>query len=155
MSSPSSGRLKKRARSADDRRSRYQIVASATFWRGKPAHCLEAWALGKYELAVSHPILTEYEEVIARLARRYPNKQSTDWLGAIRQAGHFYFPVPLAASTADPNDEMFIECASAAHADNLVTGDKGHLLTLKQASGIPIVSASDFLQLLGVPENPA
>jgi hypothetical protein len=21
------------------------IVASATYWRGKPAHCLEAWAL--------------------------------------------------------------------------------------------------------------
>jgi hypothetical protein len=29
------------------------IVASATFWRGKPAHCLEAWALGKFELAIS------------------------------------------------------------------------------------------------------
>jgi hypothetical protein len=29
------------------------IVASATFWRGKPAHCLEAWLLGKYELAIS------------------------------------------------------------------------------------------------------
>jgi hypothetical protein len=24
------------------------IVASATFWRGKPAHCLEAWLLGKF-----------------------------------------------------------------------------------------------------------
>ncbi len=41
------------------------IVASATYWRGKPAHCLEAWVLGKYDLAISHPILTEYEEVIA------------------------------------------------------------------------------------------
>ena len=41
------------------------IVASATYWRGKPAHCLEAWALGKYDLAISHPILTEYEDVIA------------------------------------------------------------------------------------------
>ena len=43
------------------------IVASATYWRGRPAHCLEAWVLGKYDLAISHPILTEYEEVIARL----------------------------------------------------------------------------------------
>jgi len=63
-------------------------------------------------------------------------------------------PVPLAASTADPGDEMFIECASAAHAEYLVTGDKGHLLILKEASGTRIISASDFLQLLGVPENP-
>lgn len=130
------------------------IVASATFWRGKPAHCLEAWALGKYELAISHPILSEYEEVIMRLAQRYPEKGRTDWLGGIKQAGHLYLSAPLVASTADPDDEMFIECAVAARADYLVTGDKGHLLKLKQALGVPIVAASDFLRLLGVSENP-
>ena len=64
------------------------IVASATYWRGKPAHCLEAWVLGKYDLAISHPILTEYEEVIARLGTRYPAKHPTDWRSAIKQAGH-------------------------------------------------------------------
>jgi putative PIN family toxin of toxin-antitoxin system len=131
------------------------IVASATFWRGKPAHCLEAWTLNKFELAMSHPILTEYEEVVARLSARYPGKQPTDWLFAIRQAGHLYVPPSLSAAVADPDDKMFIECAAAARADYVVTGDKAHLLTLKQAEGVPIVSASDFLRLLGVPENPA
>jgi len=131
------------------------IVASATYWRGKPAHCLEAWLLGKYELAVSHPILTEYEEVIARLAARYPAKQPTDWLSAIKQAGHLYFPVPLSASVTDPDDQMFVECAVAARADFVVTGDKEHLLMLRQVGGIPIVAASDFLRHLGLPENPA
>jgi len=131
------------------------VVASATYWRGKPAHCLEAWVNGKFDLAISHPILSEYEEVVACLAKRYPMRQPTDWLSAIKQAGHLYLPAPLAASTADANDEMFIECAAAARADYLVTGDKGHLLKLKQASGIPIVAASTFLPLLGLPENPA
>ena len=131
------------------------IVASATYWRGKPAHCLEALVLGKYDLAISHPILTEYEEVITRLAIRYPTKQPTDWLSAIKQSGHLYLPAPLVASTADPNDEMFVECAVTARADYLVTGDKGHLLNLKLAGGVPIVAASDFLRLLGAPENPA
>jgi uncharacterized protein len=131
------------------------IVASATFWRGKPAHCLEAWTLGKFDLAMSHPILTEYEEVIARLATRYPEKTLTDWLPAIRQACHFYAPAKLPSAVSDPDDEMFIECAAAARADYLVTGDKGHLLSLKQAAGVPIVAASDFLRFLGVPENPA
>jgi putative PIN family toxin of toxin-antitoxin system len=130
------------------------ILASATFWRGKPAHCLEAWALGRFDLAVSHPILTEYDEVIARLAGRYPAKQSTNWLGAIKQAAHLYLPGPIPACTSDPDDQMFIECAAVAHADYLVTGDKGHLLALKQAAGIRIISASDFLGLLGIPENP-
>ena len=130
------------------------IVASATYWRGKPAHCLEAWVHGKYDLAISHPILTEYEEVVAHLAVRYPTKLPTDWLTGIRQAGHLYVPAPLAASTADPDDEMLIECAVAAHANYLVTGDKAHLLTLKQAGDVQIVAASDFLRLLGLPENP-
>jgi predicted nucleic acid-binding protein len=85
------------------------IVASATYWRGKPAHCLEAWAVGRYDLTISHPILTEYDEVVARLAARYPAKQPTDWLPAIKQAAHLYLPAALPASTADPDDEMFIE----------------------------------------------
>jgi uncharacterized protein len=131
------------------------IVASATFWRGKPAHCLEAWVLGKYDLAISHPILTEYEQIIGRLALRYPAKQPTDWLSAIKQAGHLYLPAPLPASTTDPDDEMFVECAVAARADWLVSGDKGHLLALKEAGGVSITSVSDFLRVLGLPENPA
>ena len=124
------------------------IVASATYWRGKPARCLEAWLLGKYQLAISHPILSEYEEVVARLALRYPAKPPTDWLSAIRQSGHVFYPSPLPPHTADPDDEMFIECAVAAQADYLVTGDKAHLLSLTEASGIPIISVSDFVSLL-------
>ena len=130
------------------------IVASATYWRGNPARCLEAWAQRRFDLAVSHPILAEYEEVVARLALRYPSKPAVDWLAAIRQAGHLHFPAPLSASTADPDDEMFVECAVAAKADYLVTGDKGHLLVLKEAGGIPIISATDFLRRLdGTPER--
>jgi hypothetical protein len=39
-------------------------------------------------------------------------------------------------------------------AGSRATGDKGHLLTLKYAVGIPIVAAADFLRLIEVPENP-
>jgi predicted nucleic acid-binding protein len=93
------------------------IIASATYWRGQPAHCLEAWVQGRFDLAISHPILTEYEEVISRLALRYPQRKSTDWLPAIRQAGHLHLPTPLPATTAEPDDEKFVECAVAAGAD--------------------------------------
>mgnify|MGYP003493144639 CR=1 FL=1 len=130
------------------------IVASATFWLGKPAHCLEAWAAGRFDLAISHPILTEYEEAIARLTARCPDRTPTGWLPAIKQAAHLFLPVPMPVTTTDPDDEMFIECAVAAGADYLVTGDKAHLLTLKQAGVVPIIAASEFLRALGLPENP-
>jgi predicted nucleic acid-binding protein len=44
-------------------------------------------------------------------------------------------------------DQMFIECAAAARATYLVTGDKGHLLNLKIYEGISILPVSEFLQL--------
>ena len=77
-----------------------------------------------------------------------------DWLSPIKQASHLYIPAPLPPSTADPDDEMFVEYAVPARADYLVTGDKGHLLTLKRAADVAIVAVSDFLRILGVPENP-
>jgi putative PIN family toxin of toxin-antitoxin system len=131
------------------------IVASATYWRGKPAHCLEAWMNGKFDLAISHSILSEYEEILDRLGACYPNRPPTGWLAAIKQAGHFYLPAPIQTNVADPDDRMFVECAVAAKADYLVTGDKGHLLPLKTVGGTKIIAVSSFLQILGVPENPS
>ena len=57
--------------------------------------------------------------------------------------------------TSDPDDEMFIECAVAAGADFIVTGDKAHLLRLQRVENIPVIRVSSFLGELGVPENPA
>ncbi|MGA2853031.1 MAG: PIN domain-containing protein [Verrucomicrobiota bacterium] len=48
----------------------------------------------------------------------------------------------------DPDDEMILECALASEADCIVSGDKRHLLPLRQLRGIPIVSPSDFLRRL-------
>jgi predicted nucleic acid-binding protein len=46
---------------------------------------------------------------------------------------------------ADPSDNKFLECAVAAGADVIVSGDK-HLLRLKQHAGIPIIRVADFLR---------
>jgi len=43
---------------------------------------------------------------------------------------------------------MILECELAAEADYIVSGDKRHLLLLRQFRGIPIVSPSDFLRRL-------
>jgi predicted nucleic acid-binding protein len=41
-----------------------------------------------------------------------------------------------------------LECALAGEADFIVSGDKQHLLALRQFQGIPIVSPADFLRRL-------
>ncbi len=48
----------------------------------------------------------------------------------------------------DPKDNMVVATAVAAKADYLVTGDRAHLLPMKEYQGILIISARSFLDLL-------
>jgi uncharacterized protein len=48
---------------------------------------------------------------------------------------------------ADEPDNRILECAIAAKADFIVTGDK-HLLSLQHFQDIPILKLSDFLEVL-------
>jgi uncharacterized protein len=43
------------------------------------------------------------------------------------------------------SDNRILECAVAARADFLITGDKKHILKLKEFRGIKIVSAKEFI----------
>jgi uncharacterized protein len=49
---------------------------------------------------------------------------------------------------ADPDDDRILECAVAADASYIVTGDD-HLLRLKTFRGIQIVRPAAFLRILG------
>ena len=46
------------------------------------------------------------------------------------------------------DDNRILECAVAARADYLVTGDRQHLLPLRSVGGIPIITPSAFIELL-------
>lgn len=56
--------------------------------------------------------------------------------------------VKLSGILAHEPDHRILECALAAHADFLVTGDKKHLQPLKTFRGTRIVSPREFLNLL-------
>ncbi len=46
-------------------------------------------------------------------------------------------------------DNRILECAVAARADYLVTGDKEHLLPIETFRGVRIVSPAGFLDICG------
>ena len=125
------------------------VVASASFWRGAPFDCLAAWAQGRCRAAVSSALLAEYHETVEELRLDYPNRKCVEWVAALTEAADLFFPVERATgATPDPDDEMILECALAAEADFIVSGDKRHLLALRQYQGIPIVSPAEFLRRL-------
>ena len=125
------------------------VVASASFWRGAPFDCLAAWAQGRCEAVVSSALLAEYHETLEELRLDYPRRKYVGWVEALTESAELVFPVErVTGATPDSDDEMVLECALAVEADFIVSGDKKHLLALRQFQGIPIVSAAEFLRRL-------
>jgi len=52
----------------------------------------------------------------------------------------------------DPQDNMFLECAIAAHAGFIISGDR-HLRKITAFRGIPIVSPREYLRLAQSPHG--
>lgn len=125
------------------------IVVSASFWRGKPFSILSAWARGKFVAVISPQMLSEYFETLAEIQARYPAKARTEWAEGLTASAELVFPTDRATGAVkDPDDEIVLECALAGRADYIVSGDKTHLLALREWRGIKIISADAFLALL-------
>ena len=77
-------------------------------------------------LYVSHPILEEYSEVLARPELRIRKGLRLQLLQLIKNHGHTVVPTRQLEATTDPADNLFLECADAARADYLVTGNQKH-----------------------------
>lgn len=125
------------------------VVGSACFWRGAPFECLAAWGNRRFKASLSPPLLAEFEETFEELLLDHGRCRHVDWVALLRTSAEMVFPVDRAtAATPDPFDEMVLECALAAGADAIVSGDKKHLLVLGEFRGIPILNPVDFLRRL-------
>ncbi len=122
------------------------VVASASSWRGTPFDCLAAWAQNRFEVVVTPPLLAEYHEPVEELRLEYPNRQPVEWANVLTESATLVFPADRATgATADPGDEKVLVCALAGEVDYIVSGDKKHMLRLRQFRDIAIVSPRDFL----------
>jgi uncharacterized protein len=124
------------------------IFFSAIGWKGRPFACLERARLGAADGVTSQAILDELvEKLREKLAFSEEQIADTlaDLLGYMRV---ITITEQLAVIAADPDDDRVLECAVAAQADYIVTGDRKHLLPLGTFRGIAIISAAEFLALL-------
>lgn len=121
------------------------IVVSAMLARfGNEALVLRLARAGRFLTCISPPILDEYELVLRRPAFRVP-LASLEALFAWLRADALLVVPPFAvhASPDDP-DNRFLECAEAARADFLLTGNRRHFPP--QWKGTRIASAREFLE---------
>jgi len=77
-------------------------------------------------LYVSQPILEEYADVLSRPALKIRKGLRRQFLQLIRNRGNLVVPSRRLEVSSDPDDNRFLECADAARADYLVTGNLRH-----------------------------
>lgn len=77
-------------------------------------------------LYVSRPILQEYGEVLARPELMIRKGARQQLLQLIENRSYLVAPRRPLEVASDPDDNKFVECADAAGADYLVTGNQKH-----------------------------
>lgn len=77
-------------------------------------------------LYVSRAILAEYREVLARPELRIATAERKELLGLIGGRARLIHPTTTLTACTDPDGNIFLECADAARADYLLTGNQRH-----------------------------
>ena len=75
---------------------------------------------------VTESILDEYREVLARPELKIRKGARAQLMRLIGNRTHLVRPARSLRVTPDPDDNLFLECADAARADYLVTGNHRH-----------------------------
>lgn len=126
------------------------VLVSALQFGGKPKQLLDLAVDGQVDLAISKEILAETLRVLREKVDRAP-----EWLAEsdrqLRVIARIVVPTEgIQAIEADPTDDRILECAVAAGAEVIVSGDT-HLLSLGNFRRVPIQRVAEFLS--GFPEQ--
>lgn len=96
-------------------------------------------------LYVSPEIVEEYSEVLARPELRIARGGRLQLLDLIRNRCHTVRPRKRLNVTSDPDDNIFMECADAARADYMITGNRRHFPPFWKST--KVISAREFIEL--------
>ena len=124
-------------------------LVSAIFWGGTPLKVLDLWKQRKVILFASEPVLDEYLSVIQRVADSAdrPDLHRT-WSVILPSRLRLVSVRKSFRLCRDPDDDKFIDCAIAARAHYIVSGDKD-LGVLKQVMSVRIIDPGGFAKLMG------
>lgn len=97
-------------------------------------------------LYISPAILSEYREVLSRPEFQIRKGLREQLLKLIRKRAHSLVPARCLQVTSDPGDNIFLECADAARADYLVTGNVRHFPRFWKKT--KIITSREFVSLV-------
>lgn len=103
------------------------VLVSALINRaGKPGRVLDMALEGAVQIAISPAILAEYENVLGRGKFPFTRETVRAVIDRIRDVAGEVTPLEAAHASSGPADDKFLECATAAGADAVITGNTRH-----------------------------
>lgn len=97
-------------------------------------------------LFVSEEILAEYTDVLSRPELRIPTNERRQLMHLITSRSQKVVPPRKLAVCRDPDDNIFLECAEAAEADYLITGNKKHFPSFWQKT--KVINARELMEII-------
>ncbi len=123
------------------------ILFSAAFKRvGVPAQVLDLIAPGILTPCLSDTIMAEYLDVLTRPVLRPHAARAREVLDLMATFAVHVSPTENLSLCSDPDDDCFLECALAAEAAYLVTGNIRHFP--KDYKPVAIVNPRELLKRL-------
>jgi uncharacterized protein len=123
------------------------ILVSAFIAGGPPSRVIEASIDGRIELVLAAPVIHELERVLAVKLGFEPERlhDITALLIDISVARVDAPAQPVEAITGDPDDDVVLACGVSAGVQIIVSGDRRHMLPVREHRGIRIVSPQALL----------
>jgi putative PIN family toxin of toxin-antitoxin system len=123
------------------------LISALLSTASNPFRCLALARMGQIESVTCREILNEFsEKLIVKFKFSQEKAQA-----AVEEVRNFSRLVEISTElrvvSADPDDDMVVECAVVGGATHIVTGDR-HLLSLGRYQKITIVKATEFVALL-------
>jgi putative PIN family toxin of toxin-antitoxin system len=124
------------------------VFISGLNFTGKPHEILELFINNEIEVFISSFILYEIEKIL-RKKFEWDREQVERVLNRIKGKALQVKPkTKISVVKGKEDDNRILECAVEAGAQYIISGDKRHLLPLKEYQGIKILSPSDFLEVM-------
>jgi len=121
------------------------VISAALQEEGFPRTALTIALNRPARLYVSQPILDEYAEVLSRAELDIPKGQRLRLLQLIKNRSFLIAPYRRLEVPTDPDDNIFIECADAARADYLITGNRRHFPRFWK--GTKVITPREFIEI--------
>jgi len=124
------------------------VFVSGVFFGGKPQKVLEAIVDGDVSGLCSVEILQEYREIVQRMIDKKGGTLNPGFLSPFYAKLQFVEVSTAVNVCRDRDDDKFLACALDGAAYCVVSGDSD-LLSLREFTGVKIMTAAEFLALLG------